>query len=154
MSRAWALAAAGALGLTACAGAGGGGDGGGEEGGETTITVATVANPAMQDIEKLLPHFEEDNPDVTVKIVTLPENELRDKVTQDIATQAGQYDVVTIGTYEVPIWAENEWLTNLDDDASQGDYDVDDLLPPVRDALTFDGSLYAVPFYGESSFLM
>ena len=154
MSRAWALAAAGALGLTACAGAGGGGDGGGEEGGETTITVATVANPAMQDIEKLLPHFEEDNPDVQVKIVILPENELRDKVTQDIATQAGQYDVVTIGTYEVPIWAENEWLTNLDDDASQGDYDVDDLLPPVRDALTFDGSLYAVPFYGESSFLM
>ena len=55
---------------------------------------------------------------------------------------------------DVPIWAENEWLTNLDDDASQGDYDVDDLLPPVRDALTFDGSLYAVPFYGESSFLM
>ena len=153
VSRVSAFAAAGALGLSACAGAGGGGDDG-EEGGETTITVATVANPAMQDIEKLLPQFEEDNPDVTVRLITLPENELRDKVTQDIATQAGQYDVVTIGTYEVPIWAENQWLTNLDDDASGGDYDVDDLLPPVRDALSFDGSLYAVPFYGESSFLM
>ena len=80
VSRVSAFAAAGALGLSACAGAGGGGDDG-EEGGETTITVATVANPAMQDIEKLLPQFEEDNPDVTVRLITLPENELRDKVT-------------------------------------------------------------------------
>jgi sorbitol/mannitol transport system substrate-binding protein len=154
MTRVSALAAAGALGLAGCAGAGGGGGGGGEEGGAATITVATVANPAMQDIEKLTPEFENDNPDVKVNFVILPENELRDKVTQDIATQAGQYDVVTIGTYEVPIWAENAWLTNLDDYASQGDYDVDDLLPPVREALTYDGSLYAVPFYGESSFTM
>lgn len=151
MSRVSTLAAAGALGLAACGGAGGGG---GDDSGSTTIVVATVANPSMQDIEKLTSQFEEDNPDVKVKFVILPENELRDKVTQDIATKAGQFDVVTIGTYEVPIWAENKWIANLDEYASQGDYDVDDLLPPVRKALTSDGSLYAVPFYGESSFLM
>jgi sorbitol/mannitol transport system substrate-binding protein len=147
-----ALVALATLGLlaTACSGAGGGGGGGDTK----TITLATVANPQMQDIEKLSSEFKKDHPDITVKFVILPENELRDRVTQDIATQAGQYDVTTIGTYEVPIWAKNGWLTKLDDNASQGGYDVGDLLPPIKDALSFEGGLYAVPFYGESSFLM
>jgi sorbitol/mannitol transport system substrate-binding protein len=143
-----------ALIATACGGAGGGGGGGGGEGGAATVTVATVANPQMQDIEKLSTEFKKVKPDINVRFVILPENELRDRVTQDIATQAGQYDVVTIGTYEVPIWAKNGWLTNLNDKANAGNYDVNDLLPPIRDALSFEGGLYAVPFYGESSFLM
>jgi sorbitol/mannitol transport system substrate-binding protein len=150
-----ASVAALALLATACGGAGGGGGGGGGDGeAGGTVTIATVANPQMQDIEKLSAEFRKENPDVDVKFVILPENELRDRVTQDIATQAGQYDVVTIGTYEVPIWAENQWLLKLDDKAKEGDYDVDDLIPPVREALTYEGGLYAVPFYGESSFLM
>src|SRR6266511_2506787 len=100
-----------ALSAAACSGAGGGG--GGSEGGQTTITVATVANPQMQDIEKLVANFEKDNPNIKVKFVILPENELRDRVTQDIAAQGGQYDVVTIGTFEVPQWAKNGWIENL-----------------------------------------
>ncbi len=31
---------------------------------------------------------------------------------------------------------------------------MDDLLPPIRAGLSVDGTLYAVPFYGESSFVM
>ncbi len=132
-----------------CAGAGGGG---GNE--NKTVTIATVANPQMQDIEKLSSEFKKDHPDVKLRFVTLPENELRDRVTQDIATKGGQYDVVTIGTYETPIWAKNGWLTKLDGYASKGDYDVEDLIPPVREALSYKDNMYAVPFYGESSFLM
>jgi sorbitol/mannitol transport system substrate-binding protein len=143
-----AVAVALTMTATACSGAGGGGGGNGK-----TVTVATVANPQMQDIEKLLPEFQKLHSDITVKFVTLPENELRDRVTQDIATQSGQYDVTTIGTYEVPIWAKNGWLTKLDDKASGGGYDVNDLIPPVREALSYNNGLYAVPFYGESSFL-
>ncbi|MGH3716210.1 MAG: extracellular solute-binding protein, partial [Micromonosporaceae bacterium] len=103
-----------AFSAAACAGAGGGG---GDDG--STVTIATVANPQMQDIEKLSKEFEKDHPDVKVKFVTLPENELRDRVTQDIATEGGQYDVVTIGTYETPIWAKNGWITNLTDRAGK-----------------------------------
>ncbi|MGH3717046.1 MAG: extracellular solute-binding protein, partial [Micromonosporaceae bacterium] len=112
--RALSVALAGSLAFSAaaCAGAGGGG---GDDGG--TVTIATVANPQMQDIEKLSSEFEKDHPDINVKFVTLPENELRDRVTQDIATEGGQYDVVTIGTYETPIWAKNGWITNLTDRA-------------------------------------
>ncbi|GAA2272577.1 sugar ABC transporter substrate-binding protein [Glycomyces scopariae] len=132
----------------ACSGAGGGG---GDD--ADTLTVATVANPQMQDIEELSAVFEEET-GIDVQFVILPENELRDKVTQDIATGSGQYDVVTIGTYETPIWAENGWLANLDEYAADPEYDVDDLLAPIREAVTYEDGLYAVPFYGESSFLM
>jgi sorbitol/mannitol transport system substrate-binding protein len=144
-----------ALTAAACSGAGGGGGGGGSEGGQTTITVATVANPQMQDIEKLVGNFEKDNPNIKVKFVILPENELRDRVTQDIATQGGQYDVVTIGTFEVPQWAKNGWIENLGPYTEKDPgYDAKDLIPTVAAALSYNNSLYAVPFYGESSFLM
>jgi sorbitol/mannitol transport system substrate-binding protein len=152
---AWIVLLVLALFTTACSGAGGGGGGGGSDGGPTTITVATVANPQMQDIEKLVTNFEKDNPDVKVNFVILPENELRDRVTQDIAAQGGQYDVVTIGTFEVPQWAKNGWIENLGPytDKDPG-YDAKDLIPTVAAALSYNNSLYAVPFYGESSFLM
>jgi sorbitol/mannitol transport system substrate-binding protein len=89
-----------------------------------------------------------------VKYNILPENELRDKVTQDVATEGGQYDVVTIGAYEAPIWAKNSWLEGLDDRAKDSTYDRADLLDPMQKALSYQDKLYAVPFYGESSFLM
>ena len=77
---------------------------------------------------------------------------LRQRVTTDIATKGGQFDVLTIGTYEVPIWAKKGWLVPL---ANLGaDYDVADLLPKIRDAVSVDGKLYAAPFYGESSMVM
>ena len=81
--------------------------------------------------------------------MVLEENVLRQRVTTDIATKAGQFDVLTIGNYEVPIWAKQGWLTPMDD--LPADYDVDDLLKPVRDGLTYDGKLYGLPFYGESA---
>jgi sorbitol/mannitol transport system substrate-binding protein len=147
------LATASVLALSACAGAGGAGGGGGS--GDVTLTLATVNNPQMKDMEQLKSAFEDAHPDITVKFVQMEENDLRDSVTKDVATQGGQYDVVTVGSYEVPIWAGNEWLTDLTSLASDDeDYDVDDLMPPIREALTVDDSLYAVPFYGESSFLM
>jgi sorbitol/mannitol transport system substrate-binding protein len=134
---------------------GGGGDDGGGGGGPVTLTLATVNNPQMVDMEQLKGEFEADNPDIKVKFVQMEENDLRDAVTKDVATQGGQYDMVTIGAYEVPLWQQNDWITNLSPYVEESeDYDVDDLMPPVREADLVDGDLYAVPFYGESSFLM
>ena len=84
--------------------------------------------------------------------MTLEENVLRERVTTDIATKGGQYDVMTIGTYEVPIWGKQGWLSRSTDFGA--DYDVDDLLPAIRGGLSVDGKLYAAPFYGESSMIM
>ena len=106
----------------------------------------------MIRMQKLTDDFTKANPDIKLNWVTLEENVLRQKVTTDIATKGGQFDVLTIGTYEVPIWAKKKWLVPLD--KLGADYDVDDLLPAIRAGLTVDGKLYAAPFYGESSFTM
>lgn len=117
-----------------------------------TITIATVNNGDMITMKELSSEFEAQNPDIKLKWVTLEENILRQRVTTDVATKGGQYDVMTIGTYEVPIWGQQGWLTELD--ALGADYDVDDLLPAIRSGLTVDEKLYAAPFYGESSMVM
>jgi sorbitol/mannitol transport system substrate-binding protein len=119
---------------------------------ETTLTIATVNNGDMIRMQKLTDDFTKANPDIKLNWVTLEENVLRQKVTTDIATKGGQYDVLTIGTYEVPIWGKKGWLVSLD--KLGADYDIDDLLPAIRSGLTVDGKLYAAPFYGESSFTM
>ncbi|MEO5806419.1 sugar ABC transporter substrate-binding protein [Devosia sp.] len=117
-----------------------------------TLTIATVNNGDMIRMQKLTDDFTAANPDIKLEWVTMEENVLRQKVTTDIATKGGQYDVLTIGTYEAPIWAKQGWLVPLDNLGA--DYDVDDLLPAIRGGLTVDGKLYAAPFYGESSMVM
>jgi len=117
----------------------------------TDLVVATVNNGHMIEMQKLTKFFEQAHPDIHVKWVTLEEGVLRQRVTTDISTQGGQFDVMTIGMYETPIWGKKGWLKELNFDAS---YDVDDLLPSIRSGLSANGKLYAAPFYGESSMLM
>ena len=119
---------------------------------ETTITVATVNNGDMIRMQGLMDDFYAKNPNIKVDWVTLEENVLRQKVTTDIATKGGQFDVLTIGTYEVPIWGKQGWLVGLND--LPAEWDKADLLPAIAGGLTVDGELYAAPFYGESSMVM
>ena len=117
-----------------------------------TITIATVNNGDMIRMQGLTDHFTALHPDIQVEWVTLEENVLRQNVTTDIAQGGGQYDVITIGQYEAPIWAQRGWLQSLDDLGA--DYNIDDLLPAMRAGLSHEGTLYASPFYGESSIVM
>ncbi|MGR3570462.1 ABC transporter substrate-binding protein [Brevirhabdus sp.] len=119
---------------------------------ETTLTIATVNNGDMVRMQGLTDDFTSKNPDIKLEWVTLEENVLRQRVTQDVAAKGGQFDVMTIGTYEVPIWGKQGWLVSLDDLPAA--WDANDLLPAIRDGLTVDGTLYAAPFYGESSMVM
>ncbi len=117
-----------------------------------TLTIATVNNGDMIRMQGLTDDFTANNPGIELEWVTLEENILRQRVTTDIATKGGQYDIMTIGTYEVPIWGKQGWLVGLNDLPES--YDIDDLLPAIRGGLTVDGELYAAPFYGESSMVM
>ena len=117
-----------------------------------TLTIATVNNGDMIRMQKLTDDFTSKYPDIELEWVTLEENVLRERVTTDIATKGGQYDILTIGNYEVPIWAKQDWLLPLDNLGE--DYDVDDLLPAIRGGLSVDNKLYAAPFYGESAMIM
>nr|WP_245774505.1 sugar ABC transporter substrate-binding protein [Rugamonas rubra] len=105
----------------------------------------------MIEMQKLSKFFEQANPDIKLKWVTLEEGVLRQRMTTDIATKGGQFDLMTIGMYEAPIWAKKDWLLPIKPDAG---YDVDDLLPTIREGLSNNGVLYAAPFYGESSMIM
>ena len=117
----------------------------------TDLVIATVNNGHMIEMQKLGKFFEQDNPDIKLKWVTLEEGVLRQRLTTDITTKSGQFDVMTIGMYEAPIWGKKDWLVELKPDAA---YDVDDLLPTIRNGLSVDSKLYAAPFYGESSMIM
>ena len=116
-----------------------------------SLTIATVNNGDMIRMQGLSDQFTEET-GIALEWVTLEENVLRQRVTTDIATGGGQYDVMTIGAYETPIWAAQGWLAPLDDLGD--DYNADDLIPAVREALSVDGTQYASPFYAESAMIM
>jgi sorbitol/mannitol transport system substrate-binding protein len=120
-----------------------------------TVTVAVVSNPLItgQMIPLTQSVFEKQNPGITVKFATYTEGDLRAAIEKDVATHSNAFNVIMIGPYETPLFARNGWLTNLSTQyiASDPSYDAGDLLPPIAKALSYQGDLYAVPFYGESS---
>jgi sorbitol/mannitol transport system substrate-binding protein len=116
---------------------------------DVTLTIATVNNGDMIRMQGLTDDFTAKNPGIKLNWVTLEENDLRQKVTTDISTKGGQFDVLTIGMYETPIWGKKGWLVPL-----TGVDNPSDILPAVSGGLSVDGTLYAAPFYGESSFVM
>jgi sorbitol/mannitol transport system substrate-binding protein len=135
---------------TACtAGAGGKSDSG------RSINVLMVNNPQMVDLQRLTADNFTAETGITVNYTVLPENDLRDKVSQEFSSQANQYDVATLSNFEIPIYAGNDWLYPLDDFvAADPEFDQADIFPSMTQSLSADGVLYGEPFYGESSFLM
>lgn len=120
-----------------------------------TVTIAMVSNTQMTDARELSREFERANPDVRLRFITLSENQARAKITASTAMGGGEFDVVMISNYETPQWAQNGWLTDLSEYARKTPgYDEQDFIPSLRESLSRDGDMYAVPFYGESSFLM
>ena len=135
---------------TACtAGAGGKSDTG------RSINVLMVNNPQMVDLQRLTADNFTAETGITVNYTVLPENDLRDKVSQEFSSQANQYDVATLSNFEIPIYAGNDWLYPLDEFvANDPEFDQPDIFPSMTASLSDSGALYGEPFYGESSFLM
>ncbi|QMU76731.1 sugar ABC transporter substrate-binding protein [Streptacidiphilus sp. PB12-B1b] len=147
-----AVVLCGAL-LAACSGAGG--SAGTASGSSDSINVLMVNNQQMLDLQKLTAQYFTKSTGIKVNFTVLPEDDVRDKVTQDFSSQAGQYDVATISNYETPFFAKDGWLSPLSSDArSDTAFDQSDILPNIQQSLTYKGQIYAEPFYGESSFLM
>lgn len=115
---------------------------------ETTLTIATVNNPDMIVMQKYSSKFEEAT-GIKLKWLVLEENVLRQRVTTDISTKGGQFDIITIGMYETPLWGKAGWLVPFE--SMPESYDLNDVLPTVRDGLSYEGKLYSVPFYAEST---
>jgi sorbitol/mannitol transport system substrate-binding protein len=151
--------------VSACSGAGGGsssagggGASGAAKGGSSSgsINVLMVNNPQQLDLQKLTDEHFTKQTGIKVNYTVLPENDVRDKISQEFSSQAGQYDVASVSNYEVPFYAKNGWLSSLDDTVAKDPaFAQSDILKPMAESLTGDdGKLYGEPFYGESSFLM
>jgi sorbitol/mannitol transport system substrate-binding protein len=140
-----------ALVLSGCAGWGAGTGGGGAH----SINVLMVNNPQMVDLQQLTANFTRDT-GITVHFTVLPENDLRDKASQEFSSQAGQYDVASLSNFEIPIYSRSQWVAPLDQYVAQDtSFNQADILPSMTKSLTgAGGHLYGEPFYGESSFLM
>ena len=150
------VAAAGcvaALALAACSG----GSAASSNSKTGTVTVAVVSNPLItgQMVPLTRSVFEKQNPGVTVKFATYTEADLRAAIEKDVSTHSNAFNVIMIGPYETPLFAKNGWLDNLSSQfiAKDPSYAASDLLPPIAKALSYKGSMYAVPFYGESSMM-
>lgn len=144
-----ATAATGLL-VTGCAGAGTAATGDDD----ARLVIAIVANPQMQDAMSLESEFQAQHPDIQLDFVSLPENEARAKITTSVATGGGEFDAVMISNYETRQWAEYGWLENLQPYIdNSADYAEQDLIPSIREDLSYEGDMYSVPFYGESSFV-
>ena len=151
--RALALAVTAGVGvsLSGCAGWGGVGQGGGED----AINVLMVNNPQMVDLQQLTAENFTAKTGIRVNFTVLPENDVRDKISQEFSSQAGQYDVATVSNFEIPIYAKAKWISPLDDFiAKDSAFDQADILKPMQVSLSSEGKVYGEPFYGESSFLM
>ncbi|GGE62646.1 ABC transporter substrate-binding protein [Actibacterium pelagium] len=115
-----------------------------------SLTIAIVNNGHMINMQKVAEAYTAET-GIDLNWVSLEEGVLREQVTSDTATGGGQYDIINIGMQEAPIWGAAGWIEPLNfSDA----YDVEDLLPAMRAGLSHEGTLYAAPFYGESSMVM
>jgi sorbitol/mannitol transport system substrate-binding protein len=139
--------------LAGCAGWGGNSAG---SGGANSIDVLMVNNPQMIDLQRLTAANFTKQTGIGVNFTVLPENDVRDKISQEFYSQAGQYDVASLSNFEIPIYAKSKWIAPLDNYvAADTAFNQADILPPMTKSLTADdGKLYGEPFYGESSFLM
>ncbi|MFV1991849.1 MAG: sugar ABC transporter substrate-binding protein, partial [Acidimicrobiales bacterium] len=151
-----------ALAAAACSSDGGSTDAGSDTTATTSgsaearsINVAIVGNPQMEDIASLTPELFTAKTGITVNYTILEEQTLREIVTRDVGAGGEQFDVVMIGMFETPQFGANGWLVDLNRyTASDTAYNAADLLPAVVGGLSFEGSMYAAPFYAESSFVM
>jgi len=119
---------------------------------QKTVTICAVNNEPMIELKKLSSKFEQKNPDIKLNWVIVEENVLRQKVTLDVTQHSGLYDLVFIGLYDTPIFAKQGNLLPFEN--LPAEYDLEDVFKSIRDGLSYDGKLYALPFYGESSMLM
>src|ERR671919_1791315 len=132
---------------TACAGWGGSVGGGGAN----SINVLMVNNPQMVDLQRLTAeHFTRET-GITVNFTVLPENDVRDKISQEFSSQAGQYDVASLSNFEIPIYARSKWIAPLDQYIqADSQFNQNDILKPMTTSMTGDdGKVYGEPFYGE-----
>ena len=117
----------------------------------TELTIAIVNNGHMINMQKVAEAYTAET-GVKLNWVSLEEGVLREQVTSDTATGGGQYDIINIGMQEAPFGASSrlDRATELRCRTTTSAT----CCQRCAMALSAEGTLYAAPFYGESSMVM
>ncbi len=127
----------------------------------TTIRCLLERHPSVFTMQRLLPEFEKET-GMRVIIETPPDPMNIDKINLALSQRSSDYDVIMaegswcgIGWYRAGYL---EPLKNFIDDPTidNSNLDLDDFMEKFLDAATElrDGTLFGLPLYGESTFLM
>ncbi|NED99432.1 ABC transporter substrate-binding protein [Phytoactinopolyspora halotolerans] len=102
-------------------------------------------------MQRLYQRFQEEHPNITVEFQDVPAEQARQKLTTQIAG-GNPPDVAYVDASDVITFAGRQALVNLDDYiAGSESIEADDYVEAFEDFVTYDGSLYGLPFDGEST---
>ena len=118
-----------------------------------TIRVIMQAHTTTDSIQELLPQFEEMT-GIDVELEVMPQEEMFDKTQIALAAGSSDYDVIMFDLMYTAQFADAGWIEELGPYVEKTGYDIDDFMPGYLNSLSYQGKLYGMPIYGESSMLM
>ncbi|RZA15187.1 MAG: extracellular solute-binding protein, partial [Proteobacteria bacterium] len=105
-------------------------------------------NRDMRILESLRSEFEKNNLGTKLIFHRMPETFLRRRNLISFVLDDRHFDVVSLGPPELSKYAKSGWIQAVRPMGSE--YDVADILPRVKESLTFQDQLFAMPFYSET----
>lgn len=113
------------------------------------LRIATVNNKELLMLKEMSHLYLKNHPNVTLDWRVLDESVLRQRLMSDLAVAGGEFDIMTIGAYEAALWAKRGWLQPIKN--LKSDYDLPDIIPSIKASMSYKNTLYALPFYAETS---
>lgn len=113
------------------------------------LVIAAVNINHIEQLKKLSRGFENAHPDIQLDWRIMQEGVLRKRVLADFAISDAQYDIVMVGPYETPLWAEKGWLSPIEN--LPAGYELSDVFPAVKQVLSFNNEQYALPISSETA---
>ncbi len=119
----------------------------------TTINVTLQKHTATDAMVANIADFEEST-GIKVNFNILPEDQILDRIQVDLASNTTEVDLVMYDFILTTQFAKAGWVLPLDELATKYDTNMDDFMAGFVDALSYDGTVYGLPVFGESTMLM
>lgn len=117
------------------------------------LTVLMQDHTAVEAVANLKGEFEALT-GAQLNIETLPQSEVISKAQLTLSSKSSDYDVVMFDHKYTSQFTEAGWILPLSDFIDAEKYDTIDFMQGFVEALSRDGKIYGLPFYGESTMLM
>lgn len=147
-----AALAAGAVVLSGCAGFGGGGDGSSEGDLTGTITFTTWASESEQAaFEELIDQFEAEHEGATVELNVVPYDQMFSNIDAQLSSGDAP-DVFRVDYGNLGVYSSQGQLLDLSSYFT--DDEIDDFVPAMWEAVSYEGTPYGVPHQTDVSALL